>query len=136
MGFEADLVTRTVAIGLPGITADQVSWRERRARGILPAVVLHRISPGRDYTHDGANAFEEPRIQFTILGRSPAEVEAIEKVLVPALEAPATVGDTYFGNGFLNASPDLDPQEIEGGTDGAGKVFWRAPDFTLFHQPA
>lgn len=132
MSFEADLITRIVALGLPGIGADQVSWLQRRRDGTFPAITVQRLTPGRDYTMDGANALHSPRLQINIMALSPAEAEAIEDALIPGLEPAATVGGTKFGPGFLNGSPDLEPERL----DDAVTVFRRSPDMTLWHEPA
>lgn len=132
MAFEADLIARIAALGLPGVGADQVSWIQRRVDMVLPAVTVQRIAPGRDYTHDGANALESPRLQFNVMALTPAEIEAIEAALVAGLEPAATVGGTKFGPGFLHGSPDLDPERLTDGT----LVFRRSPDMTLWHEPA
>lgn len=132
MAFEADLIARIVALGLPGVAADQVSWIQRRKNKLLPAVTVQRITPGRDYTMDGPNALHAPRLQLNVMAATPAEVEAIETALVAGLEPAATVGGTKFTCGFLNGSPDLDPERI----DDATLVFRRSPDMTLWHEPA
>ncbi|MGH8572243.1 MAG: hypothetical protein ACREX8_06670 [Gammaproteobacteria bacterium] len=132
--WEDDLVTRVTAadsIRTLGVE-DEVGWVERRKAGRLPAITLQKIAPGRDYNHGGANAQQEPRVQFNIWGTSPAQVERIEAALIALLAAAATVGSTSFGRAFLEGSPDLPPDDLAGG----GRAFRRAPDFTLWHEPA
>ena len=122
--MEADLVTRLAAANTG---AASVSWAERPKAGVLPAITVQRIVPGRDYSHQGAIALQTPRIQINVWGRSPAEVEAIEAAVIAELEQAKTVGATHFWFATLNLSPDLPAETLDGGTH----VFRRAPDFTI-----
>lgn len=131
--MEADLRTRIVQADIVG---ERVSWIDRARAGALPAITLSRVFPGRAYTHDGADALKGTRIQADIWATSPAEAETIETALIAALETPpltsVTIGATKFGPSFLNGSPDFQPETIEGGI----RVFRRAPDFTIWNEPA
>ncbi len=127
--MEADLVARIAAMGLA--VGNRVSWVDRPKADALPAITLTRISPGRSYTHDGAIAQKDARVQADVWARSHVEAAQIEAALIAALEPAATVGSTKFGRAFLNGSPDL-PTDMLGGV----KVFRRAPDFQVWHEPA
>lgn len=130
--MEADLVARIVALAIDGVTADQVSWDERRKGAPLPAIILHQIAPGALYSHEGRNALAQPRLQATILAASPAERQRVADAVQAGLEPAATVGATAFGEAFLIMAPDLPVERIED----AARVFGRALDFELTWHPA
>lgn len=66
-----------------------------------PQLVVNEVSPGRDYTHDGPDGLDGPRVQFDIWGQGIAQLEAAEAALTTLMEAGGTQGGTRFHPAFL-----------------------------------
>lgn len=137
--MEKDLRARLLAAaGVAALVQTRVAWVDRPsaqpnqppAAG-LPSIRLQNISPGRDYTHGGGDALEQPRVQIDCFGKSALESATLAKAVIAAIEPPAAVGTTRFGLAMLDASRDFDPEELPGGT----KVYRRSLDFIIFSQP-
>lgn len=103
MSWRTDLVARlrgnaamTAAVGT------RVAFIERgRSWSAWPCLVLHEISPGREYTHDGPDGLDEPRVQFDVWGEGIVQLEAVEAALRTVMETGGTQGSTKFHPAFL-----------------------------------
>lgn len=131
--MEEDLIARLVAdAGVSAVVGAGVSWFERNRDDALPVLVLTKVSPGRDYAHDGPDGLDGPRVQFDCLGSTGDEALALKRAVVACMEQPATVGNTLFHNAFLEGETWI-PQ---GEQDGGEPLFQLSLDFIFYHQAA
>ncbi|MGB7406788.1 MAG: hypothetical protein WA906_13955 [Pacificimonas sp.] len=131
--MEEDLLNRlraanaiTELLGSP----KAIKWIERSRD--LPSLTMTNIAPGRSYTFEGASRVEGSTVRFDCWGRSFGETKLIERALVAELERPASMGDTQFQAGFLEASRSMEPEDLGSGI----KVFRQSLDLTIWHSPA
>lgn len=127
--METDLRTR-----LLGATAaaQRVSWVSRPQGKALPALTLTMVSPGRGYSHAGADALQESRVQVDCWGRTHLEASQLAGDVLAALEPAASIGGTEFGQSFLDGDRDMPPEDVPGGTT----TFRRTLDFMIWWRPA
>lgn len=131
MAMEEDLVARLVAdAGVSAVVGAKVSWFDRRRADALPVLVLTKVSPGREYTHAGADGLDGPRVQFDCLGRTDAEALALKRAVVACMEPSATVGDTLFHNAFLEGETWIS----QGEQDGGEALFQLTLDFIFYYE--
>ncbi|MDP3550611.1 MAG: DUF3168 domain-containing protein [Novosphingobium sp.] len=129
--MEEDLVARLVAdAGVSAIVDEAVSWFERNRDDALPAVVLQKVSPGREYSHDGPDGLDGPRVQFDCLGRTMDEAAALKRAVLACMEQGATVGDTVFHIAFLEGENWIS----QGEQDGGEALFQLSLDFIFYHE--
>jgi hypothetical protein len=130
---EESLRARLLAnVALAALVGTRVSWIERPQGAALPAVTLQIISPGRAYTHGGANNLADTRVQIDCWGASYASAKAVARAVIPATESAGTQGATKFSQSFLDASRDMPVEDLEGGM----KVYRVSHDFIIWHEPA
>ncbi len=131
MAMEEDLVTRlTGDTAIAALVGDAVSWFGRARGDALPALVLGKVSPGRDYTHDGADGLDGPRVQFDCMAATADGAYALSRAVLACMETPATVGDTTFHTAFLEGENWTD----QGEQDGGEALFVLALDFIFYHE--
>lgn len=116
--------------GVAAIVGDAVRWFEKNRTDSYPCVILNTIDAGRDYTHDGPDPLEYPRVQIDCYGTTPAEADALSLVVRAAMEAAGTWGATRFGPGFLESENSF----TEGEQDGGQRLTRLSLDFTFYHQ--
>jgi hypothetical protein len=87
-------------------------------------------SPGRDYTHGGADGLDGPRVQFDVLADTDVATATLARAVCTVMQQAAEVGGTRFHEGFLEAETWIDEGEQEGG----GAVFRVSQDFTFYHE--
>jgi hypothetical protein len=130
--MEEDLMARLLAAAaLHDIVCCNIYFDERPDSSILPAIVITKISPGREYDHAGWDGLETPRYQFDVMAGSRSVVSSIARALIATLEPAATVGGTKFGRSFLEGDADLTPQR-----SGNVKIRRRSLDFIIWNEPA
>ena len=133
MSWRNDLITRLRGdAALAARLGARIAWFEN-ARGwgqTYPQLVLQEISPGREYTHDGPDGLDEPRVQFDIYALSGGEIEAVEAALLAEMESPANVGGTGFDHAFLEGRRMLPSADLADQT----RVLRMSMDFTFFHE--
>lgn len=131
--MKADLVTRAVDdAGVGALVGESVSWSGRVRGDALPVLVLTMVSPGRDWDHDGPTGEDESRVQFDSYAATVDEANALALAVRAMMEAPATVGETRFEEGFLDNEQDFD----EGEQDGGAPLFRVSQDYIFLHSPA
>ena len=103
MSWRTDLVARLKAdTALAAAVGPRVALIEpARSWTTFPQLVLHEISPGREYTHDGPDGLDQPRVQFDVWGQGIAQLEAVEAALQTVMETGGTQGATQFHPAFL-----------------------------------
>lgn len=131
MAMEEALVARLrAATAVAAIAGTRVSWFERPRRGGLPCVVLTMVSPGREWTHEGPDGLDRPRVQFDCWAESDTASLALARAVLAEMEQPGTVADWVFHEAALETQrTDIDD------LDGGKKLFRVSLDLSFFHQP-
>jgi hypothetical protein len=137
MAMEEDLVARLAgdaaigaAIGRDADDVPSISWGLPLQGASRPWLVLSKVSPGRDYTHGGADGLDGPRVQFDVLADTDVATATLARAVCTVMQQAAEVGGTRFHEGFLEAETWIDEGEQEGG----GAVFRVSQDFTFYHE--
>lgn len=118
--------------GIAALVGVRVDWIERPQGSGLPALTLQIVSPGRDYTYDGASGTASPRVQADCWGSTYLEAKQLSRALIAAMEPRATQGGVKFGPSFIDAARDMPPEELDGGT----KVYRVSLDIIVWNSPA
>lgn len=134
MAMEEDLVARlAAATAISAIQGNRASWFERPRSGGLPATVLTKVSPGRDYLLEGAaDGLDGPRVQFDFYAETDPAAAALARATLAEMEQPATAGGTIFHAATLESELWLPPEDMDGG----GKAYRVMMEFQIYHQPA
>lgn len=132
MSWRGDLVARLRGdAALAALLGTRIAFFEAaRSWEAYPHLVLQEISPGREYTHDGPDGLDEPRIQFDIYAESGTSIEAVEAALLAEMEGTATQGGTFFHEGYLDSRSTPDP----GDRADQRRIQRLSLDFTFFHE--
>jgi hypothetical protein len=132
VSWRADLVARlrgdaALAAAFGGRIA---FFQAARSWTAYPQLVLQEISPGREYTHDGPDGLDGPRVQFDIYAETDASLLAAESALLAEMEGEANQGATRFGHGTLEARSTPDPENLANNRT----VLRLSMDFIFFHE--
>lgn len=131
--MEEDLVARLLAnTALVALVGDRINWIDRPEGDALPSVTLQVITSGDAYTYEGRVRFVNSRVQTDCWGRSYLEAKLVSRALRDAIEPPATIGSTSFGQSFRENAPDFPPEDIAGGVT----AYRVNGDFIIWHRPA
>lgn len=117
------LLTDTAVAAIAG---NRVSWSERQQGAALPALVLHRISGGRDYLMTGPSGFVGSRVQADCWAESYKDAVRLSRAVRVALSG-------YSSGDLQGAFIDAERQSVEKETDGAQRYFRVSLDFMIFH---
>jgi Protein of unknown function (DUF3168) len=129
--MEAALITRLNAVpAITGLTGDRISWFDRVRGDGLPALVLTQISPGREYTHDGPDELDRPRVRFDCWADDQVSAKALARAVLTTMESAADVGDVRFWPAELQVARDLPEAEQDGGA----ALFRVQQEFLFFHE--
>jgi hypothetical protein len=127
--MDIDLVTRLTAA--PTITAGSISWLERPKKAQMPGITLQRLSPGREYTFDGAVNLQDTMTRFDFWGLAARDIKPLFLAVLAVLEQPASIGATRFGRATLEAERDIPPELVPE----IGNVFRISADFRIWWKP-
>lgn len=133
MSWRGDLLTRLRAdAGLAALCGTRIAWFEAGRSWVrtYPQVVLTEITPGREYTHEGPDELDRPRVQFDVMAADGAGAQAVESALLAEMEGTATAGATQFHEGFLEDRRTLEPVDLGDQV----RVFGLQMDFTFHWQ--
>lgn len=84
--MEEDLVDDLLAnAGLTAIVSNRITWAKRNPKKGLPALVMHRITPGAAYTYAGKDSLTGSLIQFDSWGTTFTEAKDLSRALEAAL---------------------------------------------------
>src|SRR3546814_1166510 len=128
--MEEALTARLIAAAT--IFGDAIHWGIAPQGTPLPYLVLTIITPGREYTHDGADATGNPRTQFSAYGRTAAEALAGQEAVRDLIEQPGIVGAVKF-TPAIQASERGPIDEDLGGGRKAKRYDW---DYFVWFTPA
>lgn len=126
--MEEALVARLTAVATPA--GDRVSWFERVRGDALPALTLTKVSPGREYTHDGPDGLDGPRVQIDSWAATPEDAAGLSRAVLPVMEAGADVGGVRFHPAELVGETWL----AEGEQDGGAPIYRVMQDFIFYHE--
>ncbi len=113
----------------PGVSmaADKrVHWSEREQGEGFPAVVLNRISGGRDYHMEGASGLVQSRIQADCWALTYKDALKLSRAVRGALSG-------YRGGDTQGAFIEAERQSVEKEADGAQRYFRVSLDFMIWH---
>jgi hypothetical protein len=133
MSWRGDLITRLRNnAALAGLLGNRIAFFEAGRRWeSYPQLVLQEISPGREYTHDGPDRLDGPRVQFDIYAADGTSLESVEVALLAEMEQqPVEVGGTRFFFGFLEARSMPDPGDLAN----QRRIQRLSLDLTFFHE--
>lgn len=133
MAMEEDLVARLAAAApIAAIQEDRASWFERPRREGLPATVLTKVSPNRDYLLSGEpDGLDSPRIQFDFYADDDDDAKALARATLAEMEQARTVGDTIFHQATLEYERWPGAEDLDDG----GRAYRVQMDFEIPHQP-
>ena len=114
---------------IAAIIGTKAYWNDRKDTDGLPCVVLTKVTPGRRYTHGGADDLFDCAVQMDCLGSLPRNVWALKRALIAAIEPAATVSGVSFGQSFLQAERDMPPTDLPD-----GRVYRVSLDFLIFYK--
>lgn len=129
--MEEDLVARLGADAtIAGLCGVRISWFGRQRADVLPALALTKVSPGREYDHDGADGLDNPRVQVDCWTDDPDDLLALRDAVLAEMEASATTGGTTFHPATLEG----EGWDEEVNPDGGQRLFRARLDFRFFHE--
>jgi hypothetical protein len=134
MSWRTDLVARLRSD--PALAAQfgtRIAFFEAaRSWATYPQLVLQEISPGREYTHDGPDDLDRPRVQFDIYAQPGTSLELAEAALLAEMETVLTdQGSTRFHIGFLEGRSMPDPGDVAN----QDRILRLSMDFSFYFQP-
>jgi hypothetical protein len=130
--FRARLKANATITALVGTRVD---WGDRPSSSALPAIVLTKVSPGREWTHGGPDPLVNPRVQIDIFGASTAQISPIASALQSEMEREddVTVGGwTFHPPGMLQIDQWPGPEDLIGG----GKAYRIIQDYSFWARPS
>lgn len=131
MPMEEALVERLTGVTAIGnLAGDSVSWFARQRGDPVPAIAMLKISPGRDWTHDGPDGLDRPRVRFDYWGATADQAVALQRATQAEMETTVDVGSTRFHPGMLEAERWID----EGEQDGGEGLFRLQQEFLFYHE--
>lgn len=134
MTMEANLLTRLGAVAGLSALGGRIAWfeRPRKSTPEFPALVLTFVSPGREWTHDGPDDLDRPRVQFDLYGTSPAALRTMFVALRTEMERTPhiDIGTTRFHPAALDSQRDMPPEDLADDT----RIFRISADFQFFHE--
>lgn len=129
--MEEALITRLAgATAIADIADDRISWFARVRGDGFPALLLSKISPGREWTHDGPDGLDGPRVQFDCYARDEVTAATLARAVQAELEQAADVDGWRFHPAFLAGEQWID----EGEQDGGEPLFRVSLDFIFYHE--
>ena len=128
MAIEEALVARLVAAATPA--DDRVSWFGRQRGDVLPALALWKISPGEEWTHDGPDGVDHPRVQIDSYGATETEAAALSRAVRAVMAGQADVAGVRFFPAQLVGEQWIN----EGEQDGGEALFRVSQDYQFYHQ--
>lgn len=131
-----DFVTHVLAFpGVDAIVGNRVAWFERPQSAGFHCITLTGVSPGRDYTHDGADGLDGPTVQFDYWGPDPIVLNQLQTLVRAGMEAPSpitglAVGSTLFWPAELTGFRTLDTEDLSDQVS----IYRLSDDFQFHHQ--
>lgn len=132
MAMEEDLVARLKAVpAIYAITGDAVQFHQFGRGDSGGQVKLSIVTPGSEWTHDGPDNLDLPRVRFDMRSDDPDEAFALHRLIRAEMETEDTTGGTLFHPAHLEAGP----REIEiGEQEGGDSLFQLQSEFMFYHE--
>lgn len=129
--MRVDLISRLRgAAAIAGIAGQRIYWNKRKLGDPVPAIVLYHVSPGRQYTFDGASGLHGARIQFDCIGAEMRDFDPLFGAVLAEMEQAKVVGSTAFSMSFLDGQRDMPTVDV----DGIGPVGGISADFFVWFE--
>lgn len=130
-GMEEALVARLqLAPEVAFYAGNRVSWFGFNRGDALPAVALVKVSPGREWTHDGPDGLDRPRVQFDCRAASADAALALAR----AVQALVETADDVMGVRFHPAMIEREDFIDEGEQDGGAPLFRVSQDYLFYFE--
>ena len=114
------------------LTGQRVTWVMRPQGSPLPAVVLHRITGGREYTYAGRIDLVSSLVQIDCWGQSYAQAKSVSRAVIAALDALTTP----FQGAFVEDERDTyERGEAPPTTSGTPDFYRTSLDVRVWHHP-
>lgn len=131
--MKADLITRLTADAtIAAITSSRVQWYERGRGDAAGEIVMNIVSYSRDWSHDGPDWLDRPRVRFDLYHTSPVTLDALRNAVIAEMEIKTTTGDTIFHPAQLEAERTIDLGEQDGGVT----YYQLQLEFLFYHEEA
>jgi len=108
------------------LVGKRVYWLEREQGSAFPAVVLHRISGGRDYHMQGPSGLVQSRIQIDCWALKYSDAMKVSRAVRGVLSG-------YSEGDLQGAFIESERQSVEKETDGAQRYHRVSLDFMIWH---
>ena len=129
--MEEALITRLAGVSaVADLVDDRISWFARVRGDGVPALSLGKISPGREWTHDGPSGLDRPRVQIDHWAATETEAVALARAVQAEMEVQADVAGTRFHPAMLDGEGWTD----EGEQDGGAPLFRISRDYFFYHE--
>ena len=130
--MEEDLRTQLLAnAAVKALVAQRVTWVMRPQGSPIPAVVLHRIAGGRDYTYGERESLTSPLIQIDCWGQTYAQAKALSRAVITALDSLSAP----FQGAFVQAERDTyERGDAPPTTSGTPDFFRTSLDVRVWHN--
>lgn len=117
--MEEALTTRLLgAASVAAIFGEAVHWGIAPQGTPFPYLVLTVVTPGREYTHEGADPTGNPRTQFSAYGNTAAEALAGMEAVRDLIETPGVVGGVQFTPAIQAGERGPIDEDLGGGRKG------------------
>lgn len=133
MDLQAALRARLKAA--TGLTTTKIEWGDVPQLSALPYLRLTKVSPGREWTHDGPDALVNPWVQIDIFAASNASAATLSAAVQAEMErlTDTTVSGWIFKPpGMLVGDQWPGPEDLSGG----GKAYRVTHDYRFWARPA
>lgn len=130
--MNAELVTRLMlAPEVVQLAGERVAWFALpRGMNVGGRVLLFKLSPGREYDHDGADGLDGPTVQFDCLAEDPDVAAALALAVRDEMEREAEIEGTRFHPAQQLGETFSDGSEADGGN----RVFRVSMDFQFYFE--
>lgn len=117
--MEEALVQRLLATAsITAIFGLNIHWQRRpETVNLLPALSLNVVGDPRQYTHDGADDWQEVRIQVDSRARTYLSAKLGLRAVLSELETEHDEGDVHFDEGRKISGTDAPIETLGGGTE-------------------
>jgi hypothetical protein len=136
VAMEEDLVARLIAAPpVAALCGERWSWFGRQRGDSVPAGSLTKISPGREWTHDGPDQLDRPRVQIDIWAASDLACAAAARAVRDEMEQARIAGSTKFHPAQLSGEGwDEEVDAAQAGGLGGERLFRIRMDFLFYHE--
>ena len=137
MSMEAALVVRlgenapvAAIVATTSDSAKAISWEGFQRGDGYPAIALTMISPGEDWTHEGPDGLDRPRVRFDLRARDAVTLQTLVDAVKTLMRGGQDVSGWRFHPAMLEANRTIDLGEQDGGA----MLFQRQLEFLFFHE--